>query len=623
MIAPISRRLLLSRLGAGAATAGLVRAVPAAAQGAETFKGAGIAIHGEAKYKPGFTQFDYVNPAAPKGGSLYLAVGSATFDSLNPLILKGSAAGGVLTYVFATLLRGADDEPFSEYAWIAKSIETPKDRAWAAFEIDERARFHDGSPVTADDVVFSFETLVSEKAHPSYAQYYKDVVKAERAGPMTVRFTFKTAGNKELPLILGQLPVLSKADWAKRQFDKVSLERPLGSGPYRIGQVIPGRFITFDRIKDYWAAELPAARGYDNFDTVRLDYYRDDTVQREAFKSGEYDYHYENQALSWATQYEIAAVREGRLIKRAVKTSVPQGMQALVFNLRRPLFADWRVRRALAVVFDFEWTNKNIFYTQYVRTKSYFANSEMEATGLPEGEELKILEPFKGRVPESVFKEPYALPVYAGDGNIRDGLRQALALLKEAGWEFKDGRMTELKTGRGFRFEAATASTGDERFLLPYSQNLKRLGIAMDIRTLDPTQYQKRVENFDYDFIFTTWGQSESPGNEQRNMWTSASADTAGSENYIGIKDKAVDELVDLLINAPDRPALVARCKALDRVLLHHHFVVPTWHLEVDRLLWWDKFGLPEPHRRGTSYRYWWYDPAKAAKLKGRIRSQP
>jgi len=346
-------------------------------------------------------------------------------------------------------------------------------------------------------------------------------------------------------------------------------------------------------------------------------------VQREAFKTGDYDFHREDQALAWATQFEIAAVREGRLIKRAIRTSVPQGMQALVLNNRRPLFKDWRIRRALALVFDFEWTNKNIFYNQYVRTKSYFANSEMEATGLPEGDELKILEPFKGRVPESVFKEPYTLPVYAGDGNIREGLRQALALLKEAGWAFKDGRMTETKTSRTFRFEAITAETSYERILLPFAQNLKRIGMTMDIRTLDPTQAQKRVEGFDYDLIFTSWGQSESPGNEQRNMWSSASADVTGSENYIGIKDKAIDALVDLVIDAPDRAALVARCKALDRVLLHHHFVIPTWHLEVDRLLWWDKFGLPEPHKRGTSFRYWWYDPAKAARLKGRIRSQP
>jgi microcin C transport system substrate-binding protein len=578
-------------------------------------------MHGEANYKPGFAHFGYVNPAAPKGGSLYLGVGDATFDNLNPFILKGSAAGGIGTYAFDSLMRASDDEPFSYYALIAKTIETPKDRAWVAFEIDERARFHDGAPLTADDVIFSFETLVSDKAHPSYRQYYKDVVKAERAGPMTVRFAFKSAGNKELPLILCQFQIFSKAYWTKREFDKVTLEPPLGSGPYKIGQFAPGRYITFERVKDYWAADLPVARGYDNFDLIRLDYFRDTTVGREAFKAGEYDYHNENQALAWATQYDIAPVRQGLLIKRPVPNSLPQGMQAFIFNTRRPLFADWRVRRALALVFDFEWTNKNIFYGQYIRSKSYFANSELAAQGLPQGEELKILERFKGRIPDSVFKEPYALPVYAGDGNIREGLRQALALLKEAGWEFKDGKL--MKGREVMRIEALLSSQADERYTLPYAQNLARLGIVMNVRLVDPTQYQKRVEKFDFDLISSTWGQSESPGNEQRDMWSSAAADLEGSQNYIGIKDKAIDALIDLVINAPDREQLVARTRALDRVLLHHHFVVPHWHIAYDRILYWDKFGVPEPHKRGTSTRYWWFDAAKAQRLKGRVRSQP
>ena len=622
MLNRLSRRHVLAGFAAGAAASGIWRAGPAAAQAADSVKGPGIAVHGEPKYKPGFGHFDYVNPAAPKGGTFYYGEGGSTFDSLNPFILKGTAASAISDLVYATLMRGSDDEPFSYYGLIAKSVETPKDRAWAAFEIDERARFHDGSPVTADDVVFSFETLVSEKGHPFYRQYYKNVVKVERAGPMTVRFTFKDAGNKELPLTLGQLVVLPKAYWAKREFDKVTLEPPLGSGPYKVGRVVPGRYITFERVKDYWAADIPTGKGHDNFDVIRFDYYRDETVAREAFKAGEFDYADERQALAWATQYEIQPVRQGLLIKRAIPTSRPQGMAALVFNTRRPIFADPRLRRALTLVFDFEWTNKNIFYGQYVRSKTYFSNSDMAATGLPEGEELKILEAFKGRVPASVFTEPYRLPVFAGDGNVREGLRQALALAKETGWEFKDGRLTETKSGRQLRFEGLTQSQADERILLPYVQNLRRMGVVMDVRLIDPVQYQKRIEKFDFDLIYGSWGQSESPGNEQRSMWTSAAADTDGSENYIGIKDKAIDELVDLVIAAPDRPALIARIKALDRVLLHHHFVVPGWYLEVDRLLWWDKFGLPEPHRRGTNYRYWWYDAAKAQRLKGRIRSQ-
>ena len=615
-----TRRHVLAGFAGSAAAAAAWRPARAETAG-ETFKGPSVAMHGEPKYKPGFAHFDYVNPQAPKAGSLYDGLGDATFDNLNPFILKGTRATGILSYVFDTLMRASDDEPFSRYPLIAKTIETSKDRAWVAFEVDERARFHDGTPIKADDVVFSLETLLSEKAHPFYRQYYKDVVKVERAGAMALRITFKAAGNRELPLILCELPILSKAYWAKRAFDKVTLEPPLGSGPYKIGKFVAGRYVTYERVTDYWAADLPSCRGYDNFDLIRIDYYRDVTVAREAFKAGDYDYHAENQALAWATQYDIAAVRQGLMIKRPVPNSLPQGMQAFAFNTRRPLFADWRVRRALALVFDFEWTNKNIFYGQYVRTKSYFANSELASEGLPQGEELKILERFKGRVPDSVFKEPYTLPVYAGDGNIREGLRQALALLKEAGWEFKDGRLAKGRDA--LRFEIVLQSEADERFTLPYAQNMRRLGAAVNVRRVDPTQYQKRVESFDFDLIVANWGQSESPGNEQRSMWGSAAADLDGSDNYIGVKDKAVDELIDLIIGAPDREALVARTRALDRVLLHRHFVVPAWHTSVDRILYWDKFGVPPPHKRGTSTRYWWFDPAKAARLKGKIRSQP
>ncbi|MCW5771764.1 MAG: ABC transporter substrate-binding protein [Rhodospirillaceae bacterium] len=615
-------RMSRRRLLAGLAAAPALRALPSRAEEAGTYRGSGIAIHGDPKYKPGFAQFDYVDPAAPRGGSFWYAIGDATFDNLNPFILKGTAAGGIADLVFATLMRGADDEPFSNYAWVAKSIEVPKDRSWAAFEIDERARFHDGTPVTAEDVKFSFEILVSDKAHPTYAQYYKSVAKAELAGPGRVRFRFKEGANRELPLILGQLPVLSKAYWAKRQFDRPTLEPPLGSGTYKIAQAEPGRFVLFERIKNHWSDALPACRGYDNFDVIRYDYYRDETVTREAFKAGEYDWRAEEQALAWATQYDIAPVRDGRLIKRAIPNARPQGLQAVVFNRRRPIFADWRVRRALTLLFDFEWTNRNIFYGQYTRALSYFCNSELGSRGLPEGQELEVLRPFKGRVPDTVFTEPYTLPVYSGDGDIRDGLRRAFALLKEAGWEFRDGSMVEAKSGRPLRFEAIVATQGDERYLLPYFRNLARLGVKAGVRLTDPTQYQKRVEGFDYDVIMASWGQSESPGNEQRSMWSSAAADTTGSENYIGIKDKAIDELVDLVIAAPDYAALVARTRALDRVLLHHHFVVPCWYIDKDRLLWWDKFGLPPPHRRGTSYRIWWYDAAKAARLKGQIRSE-
>jgi microcin C transport system substrate-binding protein len=622
-----SRRDVLSLVGRNAA--GLVAASalpPAIARGQATepdiFKGHGMAMHGAAKYPAGFAHFEYVNPNAPKGGSIYYGVGGSTFDNLNPFILKGTPVPAIASFVFDTLTKGSSDEPFSEYGLLAKTMETPKNRAWVAFEIDERARFHDGSPVTPDDVIYSFETLVSDKGHPRFRQYYHDVVKAEKTGPRGVRFTFRAPGNNELPLIMGQLPVLSKAYYASRAFDQVTLEKPLGSGAYRIGEVNPGRYITFERVKDYWAKDLAVNRGYDNFDLVRVDYYRDATVAREAFKAGEFDYRAENQALAWATQFEIDAVRRGDLVKRTVPHQRPAGMQCFVMNTRKPLFQDWRVRRALALMLDFEWSNKNLFYGQYKRSASYFSNSEMAATGLPEGDELKVLEPFKGRVPDSVFTAPYTLPVYPGDGNIREGAREALGLLKQAGWDFKGNDLVD-KNGAPFRFEIITESPQFERIFLPYTRNLIRIGMKVEFRIIDPVQYQKRVEDFDFDMISSGWGQSESPGNEQRNYWSSAAADTKGGSNTIGVKDKAIDEIIELVINAPDREALVARCKALDRVLLHHHFVVPCWHLATDRILYWDKFGMAPPHRRGTNPVTWWYDGAKAERLKGKIRSQP
>ena len=626
-----SRRDVLSLIGrnaTGLAAAATFGPAVARAQSAEPdiFKGHGIAMHGPAKYKEGYTHFDYVNPQAPKGGTFYYGLGGSTYDSLNPFILRGTSTGFITLFAFDTLLKNSSDEPFSEYGLIAKSLEVPRDRSWVAFEIDERARFHDGSPITVDDVIFSFETLVSDKAHPRLRQYYQDVVKAEKTGPRGVKFIFRAAGNRELPLIMGQLSILSKAYWTGKAFDQVTTERPLGSGAYKIGDFSPGRYIVFERVKDYWAADLPINKGFANFDAIRLDFFRDQTVSREAFKAGEYDYVFENQATAWATQYDIDPVRTGLMVKREVKHQRPAGMQCFVMNTRRPFFADWRVRRAITLMFDFEWTNKNLFFGQYVRATSFFANSEMASSGLPEGEELKILERFRGRVPDSVFKEPYSLPVYSGDGNIREGARAALALLKDAGWEFKGADLVD-KAGRSLQFQILTSSQAFERIYLPFIRNLKRIGITADLRLVDPVQYQKRFESFDFDMVTTGFGQSESPGNEQRSMWTTPAADTNGSENSIGIKDKVIDELVDLIIGAPDRDALVVRCKALDRVLLNHHFVVPSWYLDKDRIIYWDKFGTPAPHRRGMAFPTpmvtWWYDAAKAERLKGRIRSQP
>ncbi len=620
-----SRREILSLLGRHSLGLAAVTAIglPAARAQSMATKGSGIAMHGAPKYKDGFTHFDYVNAAAPRGGSIYHGVNGGTFDNLNPFILSGTAASLSSVLVFDRLMKRADDEPFSMYGLVAKSIETPADRAWVVFELDERAKFHDGSPITPDDIIFSLDILRS-KGRPFYGQYFRDVAAVEAVGARGVKFTFKEAGNRELPLIIaGDLPILSKAYWANRRFDQVTLEPPLGSGPYRYKEAAAGRFVAFERVADYWAQDLPVNRGHNNFDLVRVEYFLDPTVGREALKAGEYDFRLENQALAWATQYNTDAVRDGRMIRREIKHSRPAGMQCFVFNKRRPMYRDWRVRRALTLLFDFEWANKNLFYGQYIRANSFFSNSEMAATGLPEGDELKILERFRGRVPDTVFTEPYALPTYAGDGNIREGMRQALALLRAAGWESRDGAMVEAKTGQRLKLDIITGSPQFERIYLPYVGNLKRIGVAAELRVIDPVQYQKRTEKFDFDMITDVFGQSDSPGNEQRNYWSSGAADTEGSDNTIGIKDKAIDELVELIIAATDRENLVASCKALDRVLLHHHFVVPSWYTNVDRYAYWDKFGVSTPHLRGTSWTTWWFDAARAERLKGKIRSMP
>ncbi len=619
----IPRRRLLKAAGAAAALSpvtGRAATQCGVADGAVT-GGHGIALHGKPKYPENFRHFDYLNPGAPKGGSLFLGAGGSTFDNLNPFIIRGTPAGGVVLFAFDRLMKRAEDEPFSYYALVAKSIAVPGDRTWAEFELDERARFHDGSPITVADIVFSFNTLRA-KGRPFYRNYFRDVAKVEQTGPRKVRFGFRGGDNRELPLIIaGDLPILPRAYWETRDFERATLDPPLGSGPYRIGNVSPGRSISFERVKDYWAADLPSNRGYNNFDTIRLEYYRDAGVAREAFKAGEYDYHLENQATGWATSYEIEAVRQGLLNKREIKHELPSGMQGFIFNTRRSVFKDWRVRRALGFVFDFEWTNRNIFFGQYVRTKSYFANSEMAATGLPQGEELRVLEQFRGRIPDRVFTEPYELPVFDGEGDIREGLGRAFALLAEAGWTVREFKLVNEKSGAQLRFEILTGSPQFERIILPYVRNLRRLGIDARVRIIDASQLVKRVQKFDFDVILSGWGASESPGNEQRDYWGSAAADAEASTNYTGIKDKAIDELVELLINACDRESLVARTRALDRVLLHHHLVVPNWHISSQRILWWDKFGLPAPSRRGTSFLYWWHDAAKAERIKGRVRS--
>lgn len=583
-----------------------------------------IAMHGAPKYKAGFRHFDYVNPTAPKGGSLWLAT-QGTFDSLNPYIVKGTAASGA-GLIYDTLMKRADDEAFTLYPLLAESIRYPKDRSWVEFTLNPSARWHDGKPVTVADVIFSLNILRTQ-GRPFYRYYFRDIVRVEKTGPRSVKFIFRGGTNRELPLIVaGDLNILPKHYWAKRDFTKFSLDPPLGSGPYRMGKLSPGRRIEYVRVKDYWGKDVPANVGHHNFDLIRYEYFFDTSVMREALKAGQFDYRAENTASAWARAYEIAAKRKGLLIQKKFPNGQPSGMQAFIYNMRNPLFADWRVRRALAYAFDFEWTNRNLFFGQYRRTRSFFDNSELASRpGRPRGAVLAVLQDLKrrypGAVPDKVFTTPYSLPVYK-DSNIRPGLREAFRLLKEAGWVVRDFRLVNARTGLPFRFTVLLRSPAFERIVLPVRRNLKRLGIDMRIRLVDFSQYVNRVRKFDFDVVVLGWGQSLSPGNEQRGFWTTAAAKRPASNNWSGLQNRAVDDLVEQLIAAPDRKQLVLRTRALDRLLLSLHLGIPNWHTPFERIVFWDKFGYPDkPTISGTDIMTWWFDPAKASRLRGRIAS--
>jgi len=563
----------------------------------------GIAMHGTVKYPTGFHHFDYVNPDAPKGGELRRAA-LGTFDSLNPFIPKGVQADDA-ELPFESLMAPSADEPFSMYGLLAESIDTPPDRSWVVFTLRPQARWHDGKPVTADDVIFSLEILRS-KGEPNYRFYYAGVEKAEKLGERVVKFTFKPGDNRELPLVLGEMPILPKHYWQGRTFEATTLEPPLGSGPYRIGSFEPGRFIVYERVRDYWGRDLPVRRGSNNFDRLRFDYYRDATVALEALKAGEYDLRAENEAKKWATGYEDwAALKDGRAVKTALPHHLPAGMQAFAFNLRRPLFQDRRIRQALGLAFDFQWTNQTLFYGQYSRSYSYFSNSELAAQGLPDRRELTYLQPIRDQIPPQVFTDIFQPPQTDGSGNIRPNLRMAMALLEQAGWRVEEGLLR--KDGQPFEFEILLYQSSFERIVLPFVRNLARLGITAHVRTVDMTQYMNRVRSFDFDMNVSSWPQSLSPGNEQSFFWGSESADQPGSRNVLGIKNPAIDHLIDLVISAPDRDELVARTRALDRVLLWNHYVIPQWYYGYNRLAYWDKFGQPAiVPLKGTQIMTWW-----------------
>ena len=573
-----------------------------------------LSMFDDVKYGPEFEHFDYADPNAPRGGELRLAA-LGTFDNLNPFILKGNAAAGS-GLIYDNLLTGSLDEPFTEYGLLVESIDMPADRSWVAFTLREEARWHDGRPVTVEDVIWTTETLRT-KGHPFYRHYYADIAGVSRTGPRTVRFTFGDTVNRELPLIVGQIAVLPKHWWEGRDFESTTLEPPLGSGPYRIAAVEPGRSITLERMPDYWGRDLAVNRGQNNIDVIRYDYYRDATVAVEAFRAGEFDFRNENNSKEWGTAYDLPDVENGRMIKELLDHERPTGMQAFWFNTRRAKFADRRVRHALAHAFDFEWSNANLFYGQYTRTKSFFSNTELASSGVPQGRELEILERWRDRLPAEVFTNAYEPPTTDGSGSVRRNLRTAKRMLQEAGWTVRDGVLTHAGTGEAMEIEFLLVAPAFERIVGPVVKNMERLGIAARIRLVDPAQYQNRINEFDFDIVVSTRGQSLSPGNEQRNYWTTGSADVPGSGNLAGIRDPVVDELVDLLIRAPDRDTLVASTRALDRVLLWGHYVIPQWHIRSFRLVYWNRFGRPDIRPKyGLGFpATWWIDEEKAARL--------
>lgn len=582
----------------------------------------GLSLFGELKYPADFKHFDYVNPNAPKGGTLRIAA-VGTYDSLNPFIIKGQSASG-LTFLYDSLMISSYDEPSTEYGLIAERVQHPDDFSSVTFQLRENARWHDGQPITPEDAVFSFTFL--KESHPRYGYYYRNVTKAEKTGEREVTFTFDAGGNRELPQIMGQLTILPKhywegagADGKPRDINQTTLIPPLGSAAYRIKTVRPGQSISYERVDDYWGKDLPVNIGKDNFNEIQIIYFRDRTVIFEAFKGDQIDIRTGGGTKEWDQQYDFPAYKNGSVVKSSFLTKNPEQMQAFVLNTRRKKFADPRVRRAFNLAYDFEGQNRLLSFGNYnKRTNSFFANSELAATGLPQGTELEILEEVRDGVPPEVFTTVYENPVNGSPQNIRKNLREALDLLNAAGWNLVNGALTNKDTGERMTAEFLLNDPGFEDVVLYYKQTLDRLGIAVTVRTVDSSQYENRIRNFDFDAITDVWQQSLSPGNEQREYWGSAAADRPGSQNTIGIKDAAIDKLIDRIIFAKDRDTLVAATRALDRVLLWHHFVVPQFYRPEIWIAHWNRFSFPNP-TPDYSPGYpdlWWWDAEKAATVK-------
>lgn len=561
-----------------------------------------LALGYEPKYSPGFSHFGYVNPDAPKRGSLTLSA-MGNFDSLNPFLLKGIAAAGITDLVFETLMEQSLDEPFSQYGLLAEDVALAPDRLSVTYRLNPAAKFSDGSPVLAADVKFSFDSLKSELAHPQYRFYWADITRAVVVNRRTVRFEFARV-NPELHLLTGQIPIFSRQWGSGKAFDQIRTDIPQGSGPYRVDEVQMGKKIRYRRNPDYWAKNLNTRRGMFNYDRLTFVYYKDETVQLEAFKAGEFDFVAVFNSKQWARDYKGPKFNRGLIRKTELKHSNNAGMQGFVFNTRREIFKDRRVRKAIGLALDFEWSNRNLFYGQYQRCDSYFSNSELASSGVPQGDELALLEPYRKRLPAELFSQPWRPPSTTPPGSLRANLRQAKTLLAEAGWVYRDGALRNVR-GEPFRFEILLAQKGFERISGPFARNLAKLGIAASYRTVDVALWQRSTDTFDFDMIVYAYGQSQSPGNEQMNMWHSSAAVREGSNNVIGIRDPVVDALVQKVVYAHDRKSLVTATHALDRVLLHGEYLVPNWYVPTHRIAYWDKFGFPDQLPRYYSAMEW------------------
>jgi len=582
-----------------------------------------LSLFGDIKYPEGFKHFDYVNPNAPQGGTVRQSA-LGTFDNFNTVVagVKGSIAIGTDLFM-ETLTTSSLDEVSTEYGLLAEAVRYPDDYSFVTYRLRAKARWHDGKPISPDDVLYSFDVL--KKNSPFYGAYYRHVVKAEKTGEREITFTFDGPGNRELPQIVGQLPVLPKHWWegtdksgSKRDATRTTLEPPLGSGPYRLKDFAPGRTLVYEKVDDYWGKDLNVTVGTRNFQTIRYEYFRDSTVALEAFKADQVDWRFENSAKEWANSYDFPAVRDNRVVKEEFPTRNIGVMQGFAFNIRRDKFKDPRVRRAFNFVFDFEEMNRQLFFGQYKRIASYFEGTELAAAGVPSGKELEILETVRGKVPDEVFTKPYTNPVGGNPEAVRSNLREALALFREAGYEIKNTKLVDAKTGKPFTVEFLVDEPATERFVLFYKPSLERMGMTVNVRVVDAAQYENRLRQWDFDIIVASWAESLSPGNEQRGFWGSQAADQPGSRNLIGIKNPAIDALIERVIFTKDREDLVAATKALDRVLQWNFYVVPQWTYGKQRTARWDRFGRPEtmPKYGASAFpSIWWWDAAKAAKV--------